>query len=51
MDRFFFFFLFISFGGFQWENYANMWGHYGFKIVGVFLRPFNEVLGSTTDIL
>jgi len=27
-----------------------MWRHYGSKIVGVFLRPFNETLSSTIDI-
>ncbi len=26
-------------------------GHYGSRIVGVFLGPLSEVLGSTTDIL
>jgi hypothetical protein len=28
-----------------------MWGHYGSKIIGVFSRPFNEVLGLITNIL
>jgi hypothetical protein len=28
-----------------------MWGHYGSKIVGVFLGPLNEVSNLTTDIL
>ncbi len=28
-----------------------MWGCYGSKIVGVFSRPLNEVLGLTTNIL
>jgi hypothetical protein len=28
-----------------------MWGHYGSKIMGVFLKPFNEALGLTTNIL
>ncbi len=28
-----------------------MWGHHGFRIMGNFLRPLNEMLGSTTDIL
>jgi hypothetical protein len=28
-----------------------MWGHYGSKIMKVFLGPLNEVLGLTTNIL
>jgi hypothetical protein len=28
-----------------------MWGHYGSKIVGVFLGPFSKVSRSTIDIL
>jgi len=39
------------FRGFRRENYVGMWGHYGSKIVGVFLKPFNKVLGLSTDIL
>jgi hypothetical protein len=27
-----------------------MWGHYGFRIMGVFLGPFSEALDSTTNI-
>jgi hypothetical protein len=27
-----------------------MWGHYGFKITGVFLGPLSKASGSTTDI-
>jgi hypothetical protein len=50
MDNIFIFFILVSFGGFQNENYENMWGHYGSRIVGVFSRPFNKVLGSITDI-
>jgi len=33
------------------ENYISMWGHYGFRIVGVFLRPLSEVLGLISNIL
>jgi hypothetical protein len=51
MDNTSFFFILVSFGGFQNENYENMWGHHRSRIVGVFLAPFNEVLGSTTNIL
>jgi len=46
-----FFFLPISFSRFRQENYVGMWGHYGCRIVGVFLRPLNEVSGSTNNIL
>jgi hypothetical protein len=28
-----------------------MWGHYGSKIVGIFLWPFSKVVGLTTDLL
>jgi len=44
-------FLLIFFGLFQYESYASMWGHYGSRIVGVFLRPSNKALGLITDIL
>jgi hypothetical protein len=27
-----------------------MWGHYGSRILGVLLRPFNEELGMIIDI-
>jgi hypothetical protein len=46
-----FFILSVSFNGFQQESYINMWGHYGSKILGVFLRPLNEASCLTTDIL
>jgi len=36
------FFLPISFGKFQQESYANIWGHYRSKIMGVFSRPFTK---------
>jgi hypothetical protein len=47
----FFFFLPISFGRFQQKSYACMWGHYGFRIKGIFSRPLNEALSSITNIL
>jgi hypothetical protein len=28
-----------------------MWEHYGFRVMGVYLGPFNRTLGSTTDLL
>jgi hypothetical protein len=28
-----------------------MWGHYGSRIAGVFLRPFSKTLDLTIDIL
>ncbi len=43
-------FLIISFGGF-WQSYVSMCGHYGFRIMGIFLGPFNEALSSIIDIL
>jgi hypothetical protein len=46
-----FFFLFVSFGRFQQKNYTSMWRHCGSRIVGIFSRPFNEVLSSIIDIL
>jgi len=45
-----FFFFPISFGGFQQKSYASMWGHYGFRIMGVLLGPLSEALSLTTDI-
>ncbi len=36
-----FFFFLVSFGEFQQKRYAGMWGHYGSRIVGVFLGPLN----------
>jgi len=51
MNNTFFFFFPISFDGFRQESYASMWGHYGFKIMGVLSRPLNEALGSTIGIL
>jgi hypothetical protein len=50
-NTFLFFFLPTSFGRFQQESYVGMWGHYGYKIVKVFLEPFSKVSSSTTDIL
>jgi hypothetical protein len=44
------FFLLVFFR-FRQENYANMWQHYGFWIMGVFLRPLNEGSCLTIDIL
>jgi hypothetical protein len=51
MDNTSFFFLLVSFSGFRYESYANMWGRYGSKIVGVFSGPLSEALGSIIDIL
>jgi hypothetical protein len=51
VDNIFFFFLLVFFGGFGQKNYANMCGHYGSKIMGVFSGPISETLGSTTNIL
>ncbi len=45
------FLLFIYFGKFRQESYLSMWGHYGSRIVIIFLGPFNEVLSLTTIIL
>jgi hypothetical protein len=50
MDNTSFLFLLISFGRFRQESYVGMWGHYGSKIVGIFLGPLSEVLGLTTNI-
>jgi len=44
-------FFFVSFGKFRQKNYACMWRHYGFKIVGVFLRPLSEASSLTINIL
>jgi len=44
------FFFLISLSRFWLKSYASMWGHYGSKIVGIFLRPFNEAWDSTTNI-
>jgi hypothetical protein len=41
----------VGFGKFQQENYACMWGHYGSRIVGVFLGPLSKASSSTIDIL
>jgi hypothetical protein len=27
-----------------------MWGHYRFRMMGIFLRPLNNALSSTIDI-
>jgi hypothetical protein len=45
------FFLPIYFGGFQRKSYESMWGHYGFRIMGIFPRPLNEASSSIIDIL
>jgi hypothetical protein len=37
-----FFFLLVSFGEFQWKRYGSIWGHYGFRIVGVFSKPLSK---------
>jgi hypothetical protein len=50
MNNISFFFLLVSFGEFQQENYVGMWGHYGSRIMGVFLRPFSEASSLTTNI-
>jgi hypothetical protein len=41
----------VGFCKFQQKSYASMWGHYGFRIVGVFLGPLNEVSSLTIDII
>ncbi len=46
-----FFFLLVSFGRFRQENYVGMWGHYGSRIVGVFLGPFNEASNLIINII
>jgi hypothetical protein len=46
-----FFFLLVFFGGFRWETYVSMWGHYGSKIMGIFSRPFSKTLGPTFNLL
>jgi hypothetical protein len=51
MDNTSFFFLLISFDGFQKESYADMWGHYGSKIVEVFSKPLSEASSLTINIL
>ncbi len=51
MDNTSSFFFFVSFGGFWWESYACIWGHYGSKIMGVFSGPLSEALNLTTDII
>jgi len=45
------FFLLVSFGRFQRESYASVWGHYGSKIMGVFSRPLSKALSLIIDIL
>jgi hypothetical protein len=50
-DKNFFSFIFISFGRFQQENYANMWGHYGSRVMGVYSKPLGRALGLTTNLL
>jgi hypothetical protein len=51
MNNISFFFLLVSLGKFQHENYVSMWGHYGLRIVQVFLGPPSKVLGLTINIL
>jgi hypothetical protein len=46
-----FFFLFVFSGRFWQENYVSMWGHYGSRIVIIFLRPFSETSCSIINIL
>jgi hypothetical protein len=41
----------VGFGRFRQQSYVGMWGHYGFRIVGVFSRPLSKVSSSTTAIL
>jgi hypothetical protein len=41
-NSFFFFSFPIFFGKFQQENYASMCGHYGSRIVGVFVSPLTK---------
>ncbi len=50
LDNFSSFFFPVFFGGFQWDIYASMWGHYGSKVMGVYSRPLSKTLGSTTDL-
>jgi len=45
-----FFFLPIFFGEFWQKHYASMWGHYGSRVMGVYLRPLSEALGLTTNL-
>jgi hypothetical protein len=50
-DKTSFFFLLVFFGRFQQESYANMWGHYGSRVMGVYSGPLNRALGLTIDLL
>jgi len=45
-----FFFLLLCFGKFWQESYVSIWRHYGSRIVGVFLKPFNKMLSLIIDI-
>jgi hypothetical protein len=45
-----FFFLLVSFGEFQQDNYVGMWGHYGSMVMGIYLGPFSGLSGSIIDI-
>jgi hypothetical protein len=46
-----FFFLLIPFGKFQQENYIDMWGHYGLKVMGFYSGPLSEAPSLTIDLL
>ncbi len=45
------FFLLVFSAKFWQENYVSMWGHYGSKIVIIFLGPLNETSSLIIDIL
>jgi hypothetical protein len=50
LDSFSFFFLIVFFNELQHESYAGVRRHYGSKVLGIYLGPFNKALGPTTDL-
>jgi hypothetical protein len=43
-------FFFVSFGEFRQDIYANMWGHYGCKVMRVYSGPLSKVSSLTTNL-
>jgi hypothetical protein len=48
LDNLSFLFLPISFDKFEQENYVGMWGHYGFKVMGIY---YGSLMGHQAQLL
>jgi hypothetical protein len=51
LDNIPFFFLFVFFDEFQQKSYVGMWGHFGSRVMGIYLGPISKTLSLTINFL